>query len=53
MISSSLVIQNARILLPNGDFFSGEVQVQDGQIAQVGVDLAPLDDRAIVIDATG
>lgn len=31
--------------------FLGEVQ--DGQIAQIGVDLAPLDDRAIVIDATG
>ncbi|MCY7322248.1 MAG: dihydroorotase [Phormidesmis sp. CAN_BIN36] len=53
MVSSSLVIQNAQILLPSGEFILGEVQVQEGQIVQVGTDLVPLDDRTIIIDATG
>ena len=53
MISPSLVIQNARILLPSGEFMIGAVQIQDGQIVEIGADLSPLDDRSQVIDATG
>lgn len=53
MVSPSLLIQNAQILLPNGEFIVGEVQIQEGQIIGVGANLSPLDDRAIKIDATG
>ncbi len=53
MISPSLVIQNAQILLPSGELMLGAVQIQDGQIVEIGADLSPLDDRSKVIDAAG
>ncbi|MCY7278307.1 MAG: dihydroorotase [Phormidesmis sp. CAN_BIN44] len=53
MVSPYLLIQNAQILLPNGEFIVGEVQIQEGKIIGVGAGLLPLDDRAIKIDATG
>ncbi|MBD2038468.1 dihydroorotase [Leptolyngbya sp. FACHB-321] len=33
--NSSLLIRNAHILLPNGDFMNGDVQIQEGTIVQV------------------
>jgi len=33
--NSSLLIRNARILLPDGDFIHGDVQIQEGTIVQV------------------
>jgi dihydroorotase len=33
--NSSLLIRNARILLPDGDFIDGDVQIQEGTIVQV------------------
>ncbi len=53
MISPSLVIQNAQILLPNGEFILGEVQIQEGKIVEVRAGLSPGDDRAITLDAAG
>ncbi|PSB19165.1 dihydroorotase [Phormidesmis priestleyi ULC007] len=53
MDNLSLVIQNAQILLPSGEFILGAVQIQEGQIVQVGADLSSLNDRVLTIDATG
>jgi dihydroorotase len=53
MVSSSLLIQNAQILLPNGEFILGEVQIQERKIIGVGANLSPIDDQTIKIDATG
>ncbi len=53
MDNLSLVIQNAQILLPNGELILGAVQIQEGQIVGVGADLSPIDDRTLTIDATG
>jgi dihydroorotase len=38
---STLFIQNARILLPEGTFFEGAVRVRGQVIEQIGADLAP------------
>jgi len=53
MVSSSLLIQNAQILLPNGEFILGEVQIQERKIIGVGANLSPIDDQTIKLDATG
>jgi dihydroorotase len=53
MVSSSLLIQNAQILLPNGEVILGEVQIQERKIIGVGANLSPIDDQTIKIDATG
>lgn len=46
-----LLIQNANILLPSGDFLLGDVRIENDRIAQIGENL----DRtnAEIIDATG
>ncbi|MGV0026258.1 dihydroorotase [Phormidesmis priestleyi] len=51
-MASSLLIQNARILLPSGEFFLGDVRTQGGKIVQVGTDLSP-DEDSTILDATG
>lgn len=53
MVSPSLLIQNAQILLSNGEFILGEVQIQEGKIIGVGAGLLPIDDQTINLDATG
>lgn len=53
MVSPSLLIQNAQILLSNGEFILGEVQIQEGKIIGVGAGLLPIDDQTIKLDATG
>lgn len=54
MVASSLLIQSALVVLPDGSMQPMDVLVQQGTIAQVGVDLATqgaiADD---IIDATG
>lgn len=54
MVASSLLIQSALVVLPDGSMQPMDVLVQQGTIAQVGVDLAAqgaiADD---IIDATG
>ncbi|KAM3100686.1 dihydroorotase [Phormidesmis sp. 146-35] len=52
MVASSLLIQNAQILLPDGEFLLGDVQTQGGKIVQVGSDLPP-DEASTILDATG
>ncbi|KAM3112289.1 dihydroorotase [Phormidesmis sp. 146-33] len=52
MVASSLLIQNAQILLPDGEFLLGDVQTQGGKIVQVGSDL-PSDEAFTILDATG
>jgi dihydroorotase len=49
-----LLIRNARILLPNGDFLVGDVLSRDRQIVQVAPDIpSPTDTGVREIDATG
>lgn len=48
--ATSGIIRNARILLPDGTFFQGDVQIQQGTIAQIGTDLTS---DGYEIDATG
>ncbi len=48
---SSLLIRRARILLPNGEFLVGDVQVCDGKIVKVAAEIVAEVDREI--DATG
>lgn len=50
--NSSLIIRNARILLPDGDFLTGDVEIRGKTIAQISPDLST--ERADQeIDATG
>lgn len=49
--TSSLLIRRARILLPNGEFLVGDVQICDRQIVKVATEIAESGDREI--DATG
>jgi dihydroorotase len=53
MAAISLLIQNAEILLPSGEFTQGDVHIQDGRIVQVGGQHTPSDDSIEVLDATG
>ena len=48
---SSLLIRRARILLPNGEFLVGDVQICDGKIVKVAAEIVAEVDREI--DATG
>ncbi len=49
-----LLIRNARILLPNGNFLVGDVLSRDRQIVQVAPDIPyPTDAQVREIDATG
>lgn len=48
---SSLLIRRARILLPDGEFLVGDVQVCDGKIVKVAAEIVAEGDREI--DATG
>ncbi|MEG4454196.1 dihydroorotase [Microcoleus sp. N9_A1] len=48
---SSLLIRRARILLPNGEFLVGDVQICDRQIVKVAAEIAESGDREI--DAKG
>ncbi|MEG4966820.1 dihydroorotase [Microcoleus sp. B6-A1] len=48
---SSLLIRRARILLPNGEFLVGDVQICDGKIVQVAAEIVESGDREI--DAKG
>jgi dihydroorotase len=52
MVASSLLIQNAQILLPNGEFLLGDMRTQAGKIVQVGTGLSP-DEASTILDATG
>ena len=51
--SSSLRIQNAQILLPDGQFLQGDVQIEAGKITQVGTNLPSPEPGLRTIDATG
>jgi len=48
---SSLLIRRARILLPDGEFLLGDVQICDGKIVKVAAEIVESGDREI--DATG
>jgi dihydroorotase len=49
--TSSLLIRRARILLPNGEFLLGDVQICDGKIVGVAAEIVESGDREI--DAIG
>jgi dihydroorotase len=49
--TSSLLIRRARILLPNGEFLVGDVQICDGKIVKVAAEIVESGDREI--DAIG
>ncbi|MCC3468915.1 MAG: dihydroorotase [Microcoleus sp. PH2017_06_SFM_O_A] len=49
--TSSLLIRRARILLPDGEFLVGDVQISDGKIVRVAPEIAAECDREI--DAIG
>ncbi|MEG4964811.1 MULTISPECIES: dihydroorotase [unclassified Microcoleus] len=49
--TSSLLIRRARILLPDGEFLVGDVQICDGKIVRVAPEIAASGDREI--DAMG
>ncbi|OKH40372.1 dihydroorotase [[Phormidium ambiguum] IAM M-71] len=53
--ATNLLIRQARILLPNGEFLVGDVKISDGQIAEVSSDLSTnIDETAVkIIDAAG
>jgi dihydroorotase len=53
-LASSLLIQQARILLPNHDFLIGDVRVHGRTIVEVAPDIQPVETGDLkVIDATG
>ncbi|MEG3863422.1 dihydroorotase [Microcoleus sp. herbarium12] len=45
--TSSLLIRRARILLPDGEFLVGDVQISDGKIVRVAPEIAGSGDREI------
>ncbi|MEA5597440.1 dihydroorotase [Rivularia sp. UHCC 0363] len=51
MTNSELLIRQARLLLPDGDFLVGDVQIRGHQITQVAAEISEAADREI--DATG
>jgi len=54
MTTSALLIRQARLLLPNGDFLVGDVQIRDRTIVQVASEISNFDpDFYHQIDATG
>jgi dihydroorotase len=52
-MTTTLLIQNAQILLPTGELVPGDVRVENGQIVQVGQTDADRRQADRVIDATG
>jgi dihydroorotase len=49
-----LIIRRAQILLPNGEFMLGDVQIQDGVIVQVNSEISPVTESPVTeIDANG
>jgi dihydroorotase len=55
VFSSSLIIHNAEILLPTGEFLLGDVQIRDGKIVQITPANAspPPDGETQIVDASG
>lgn len=53
--ATNLLIRQARILLPTGEFLVGDVKISDGKIVQVATDLSTnIDETAVkTIDAAG
>lgn len=51
--NSSLLISRARILLPNGEFIVGDVQIQGGEIIQVAPEISSSEAPEKIIDAEG
>jgi dihydroorotase len=49
--NSQLLIRQSRILLPNGDFFQGDVLVQAGKIARIASEISD-DESSNIIDAS-
>jgi len=45
--TSSLLIRGARVLLPNGEFLVGDVEICDGKILRVAPSIAAVGDREI------
>jgi len=45
--TSSLLIRGARVLLPNGEFLVGDVEIRDGKILRVAPSIATSGDREI------
>jgi dihydroorotase len=45
--TSSLLIRRARVLLPDGEFLVGDVQISDGKIVRVAPEIAMSGDREI------
>ncbi len=50
--TAQLLIRSSRILLPNGEFLVGDVQLQDGKIVQVAPEI-PATDSSTILDARG
>ncbi|NJL49377.1 MAG: amidohydrolase family protein, partial [Leptolyngbyaceae cyanobacterium SM2_5_2] len=54
MTATTLMIRDAEILLPNGEFLRGDVRIDGGQIAEVGASLSlPVRGNTATIQATG
>lgn len=54
MTTSALLIRQARLLLPNGEFLVGDVQIRDRTIVQVAAEISDVDlDSHRQIDAAG
>ena len=51
--TSSLLISRARILLPDGEFLVGDVQIQGGEIIQVAPEISSSEASEKIIDAEG
>ncbi|NET42352.1 dihydroorotase [Okeania sp. SIO2B3] len=51
--TSSLLISRARILLPDGEFLVGDVQIQGGEIIQVAAEISSSEAPENIIDAEG
>ena len=46
--TSSLLIRGARVLLPNGEFLVGDVEIREGKILRVAPSIAAVGDREIM-----
>ncbi|MBD0312546.1 MAG: dihydroorotase [Microcoleus sp. T3-bin5] len=46
--TSSLLIRSARVLLPNGEFLVGDVEIREGKILRVAPSIAAVGDREIM-----
>lgn len=49
----SLLIRHAQVLLPNGEFLLGDVEIQAGKIVQVAAEIALVPDGCTEVDAEG